>query len=221
MSAVVMMRVRMAVSSRSRRPTTITGVCGYCRAAIGPVSTRARWFKCPTCRTKQKIDPRSGQFVAQLSNKQRRSLKNSVSVKCGGCGVEITGVPIRRQRFNCPSCSALHVLDDKKGHYVVRIEAKPGKKGQGSKLPIPVRKEIVVTGRYQLDDLVSRGLLPKPSQAMRMDMARKGIHFRRKYAVRLGDFIYRLSRIIGIPTCTACQRRRVVLNRIVVWGWWR
>jgi hypothetical protein len=39
--------------------------------------------------------------------------------------------------------------------------------------------------------------------------------------VRVGDLVHRVTQQIGIATCESCRKRRRVLNRIVVWGWWR
>jgi hypothetical protein len=39
--------------------------------------------------------------------------------------------------------------------------------------------------------------------------------------VRLGDLVSRVTHRAGITECSGCQRRRSLLNRFVVWGWWR
>lgn len=39
--------------------------------------------------------------------------------------------------------------------------------------------------------------------------------------LRLGDLVSRVTRRAGITECGGCQRRRSLLNRFVVWGWWR
>jgi hypothetical protein len=37
----------------------------------------------------------------------------------------------------------------------------------------------------------------------------------------LGDLVSRLTHRVGIAECGGCRRRRSLLNRLVVWGWWR
>jgi hypothetical protein len=39
--------------------------------------------------------------------------------------------------------------------------------------------------------------------------------------LRLGDLVSRATQRAGITECSGCQRRRSLLNRLVVWGWWR
>jgi hypothetical protein len=39
--------------------------------------------------------------------------------------------------------------------------------------------------------------------------------------VLLGDIITRLAKILGIIECEPCRKRRKLLNRIPLWGWWR
>jgi hypothetical protein len=37
----------------------------------------------------------------------------------------------------------------------------------------------------------------------------------------LGDAVAWLARKLGFSDCGPCRRRRVLLNRLVIWGWWR
>lgn len=37
----------------------------------------------------------------------------------------------------------------------------------------------------------------------------------------LGDLVSRVTHGMGITECSGCQRRRSLLNKLVVWGWWR
>lgn len=39
--------------------------------------------------------------------------------------------------------------------------------------------------------------------------------------VGLGDVVSWLTHKVGIEECSACGRRKRLLNRIPVWGWWR
>jgi hypothetical protein len=39
--------------------------------------------------------------------------------------------------------------------------------------------------------------------------------------LRLGDLVSRLTHGVGIAECSGCQSRRSLLNKFVVWGWWR
>jgi hypothetical protein len=39
--------------------------------------------------------------------------------------------------------------------------------------------------------------------------------------VGLGDLVHRLTTMARIAECTACSKRRSVLNKVVVWGWWK
>ena len=39
--------------------------------------------------------------------------------------------------------------------------------------------------------------------------------------IGLGNVVAAVTRWLGIATCEACSRRRRILNRIVVWRWWR
>ena len=43
----------------------------------------------------------------------------------------------------------------------------------------------------------------------------------RSGGVRLGDLVHRVTRRLGIAECDSCRKRKRVLDRIVVWGWWR
>lgn len=38
---------------------------------------------------------------------------------------------------------------------------------------------------------------------------------------RLGDLVHKATAMVGISECDACRKRKRLLNRIVVWGWWR
>ena len=86
---------------------------------------------------------------------------------------------------------------------------------------IPNRSHLEITGRYTLDELMVKGLLPPPSAAMRADLALHGVRFQRAYAVRLGDVVATVTRWLGVPMCAGCERRKHAMNRITVWGWWR
>jgi hypothetical protein len=39
--------------------------------------------------------------------------------------------------------------------------------------------------------------------------------------VRLGDLVHQLTKRVGIAECGACRKRRRILNRVVIWAWWR
>ena len=39
--------------------------------------------------------------------------------------------------------------------------------------------------------------------------------------VGLGEVISRVASRVGLAECAGCRQRRRLLNRIVVWGWWR
>ena len=44
-------------------------------------------------------------------------------------------------------------------------------------------------------------------------------HGQARRALRLGDAVSSLTRRLGIRECSGCQRRRSLLNRIVLWRW--
>jgi len=39
--------------------------------------------------------------------------------------------------------------------------------------------------------------------------------------LRLGDLLHLLTKRAGISECGACRQRRRILNRVVIWGWWK
>jgi hypothetical protein len=125
---------------------------------------------------------------------------------CGECG--------QRQRVNRRSGKLTALAEPK-------AKARRARVRSTGEWEAPVRREIAITGRYDLDRLMGRGLLPPPTPEMRADLERRGTRFRERYPIRLGEVIYRITSALGIPTCRACQRRRLWLNRISVWGWWR
>lgn len=84
----------------------------------------------------------------------------------------------------------------------------------------PQRKSVVLTGRYDLHRLVSDGMVPPPPAEMVQELSEAGVYVKRKYPIRLGDVVAAVTHFLGIPMCSACKRRRMVLNRVVVWGWW-
>jgi len=42
-----------------------------------------------------------------------------------------------------------------------------------------------------------------------------------RYPVRLGNVVSSVAEFLHIPACSQCANRRLWLNRVVVWGWWR
>jgi hypothetical protein len=44
---------------------------------------------------------------------------------------------------------------------------------------------------------------------------------KRRRPIRLGDAISHVTSAIGVTECDGCKQRKGVMNRIVVWGWWR
>ena len=39
--------------------------------------------------------------------------------------------------------------------------------------------------------------------------------------VRLGDLVQDVTTKIGLRPCEACRKRKALLDRVIVWGWWR
>jgi hypothetical protein len=38
--------------------------------------------------------------------------------------------------------------------------------------------------------------------------------------MRLGDLVHQLTTRVHIGECAGCRKRRRILNRVVIWGWW-
>lgn len=46
-------------------------------------------------------------------------------------------------------------------------------------------------------------------------------HTHEKKSLGLGDIVAWLTRKVGIEECGGCRSRKMRLNKLVVWGWWR
>jgi len=42
-----------------------------------------------------------------------------------------------------------------------------------------------------------------------------------RYPVRLGNVVSSIAAFLHIPACSQCAKRRLWLNRVIVWGWRR
>ena len=80
-----------------------------------------------------------------------------------------------------------------------------------------VKRSITMTPA-QVHNLAQQGVLVPE---MVRGMQQVGIIGRRKYPLRLGNAIAELAKWLRIPMCDGCSKRRLTLNRIVIWGWWR
>ena len=162
-------------------------------------------FECAKCRMPHRLDVRRNTFVAVTPAEYQRHLRRL------GLSAHPQRLPTRPAKPT-PRSRETSVAHERP----VRRE-----RAVKATRTIPNRRAVRITGRYDIDKLAAKGLLLPPTPEMRADLERQGARFRKRYAVRLGNAIYKITSRLGIPTCAACQRRRIWLNRIVIWGWGR
>ena len=80
-----------------------------------------------------------------------------------------------------------------------------------------VKRSVSLTPA-QVDGLARQGVFPPD---MVSGMQHVGVIERRKYPLRLGNVIAVTAKWLGIKMCESCSVRRLRLNKVVVWGWWR